>query len=89
LRLRIKNWIAGYEATLPRNVSRTGAERIVKPKRRVFNADGEQLVIPGAERISTRASGARMGARQLAGMTSNAMLIRFAGPWKGMVRWPA
>ena len=30
-----------------------GTERPVRPKRRVYRADGDQLVIPGAERIST------------------------------------
>ena len=42
-----------------------GAERIVKPKRRVFNADGAQLVIPGAERISTRAYLARLAEKPI------------------------
>ena len=31
-----------------------GAERVVKPRRRTFKSDGNQLVIPGAEHISTR-----------------------------------
>ena len=30
-----------------------GTERPAKAKRRVYGADGDQLVIPGAERIST------------------------------------
>ncbi len=30
-----------------------GTERPVKPKRRVYKTDGNQFVIPGAERIST------------------------------------
>jgi hypothetical protein len=30
-----------------------GTERPVKPKRRTYKTDGDQLVIPGAERIST------------------------------------
>ncbi len=30
-----------------------GTERPVKPKRRTYKADGDQLVIPGAEKIST------------------------------------
>lgn len=37
-----------------------GAERIVKPRRRVFEAEGDQLVTPGAERISTRSYLARL-----------------------------
>jgi hypothetical protein len=32
-----------------------GTERTAKPKRHPFKVDGSQLVIPGAERISTRA----------------------------------
>ena len=30
-----------------------GTEQPANPKRRVFKADGDQFVIPGAERIST------------------------------------
>ena len=42
-----------------------GTERIVKPKRRVFKADGDQLVIPGAEKISTAEYVARLVDRPL------------------------
>ena len=36
-----------------------GTERIVKPKWRIYEADGDQFVIPGAERISTKSYLAR------------------------------
>ena len=42
-----------------------GTERIVKPKRRAFKADGDQLVLPGAEKISTAEYVARLLDRPL------------------------
>ena len=42
-----------------------GTERIVKPKRLAFKADGDQLVIPGAEKISTAEYVARLLDRPL------------------------
>jgi hypothetical protein len=43
-----------------------GMERVVKLRRRAFKADGDQLVIPGAERISTRKYLARLAKKPLA-----------------------
>ncbi len=42
-----------------------GTERPVRPKRRVYSADGDQLVIPGAERISTGEYLARLAEKPL------------------------
>lgn len=42
-----------------------GTERTAKPKRRVFKVDGKQLVIPGAERISTKAYLKRLSEKPL------------------------
>jgi hypothetical protein len=42
-----------------------GTERIVKPRRRVYQTDGDQLVIPGAERISTTEYVARLAAKPI------------------------
>ncbi len=42
-----------------------GTERPVKRKRRVYNADGNQLVIPGAERISTQEHLSRLADKPL------------------------
>ena len=42
-----------------------GTERIVKPKPRVFKADGDQLVIPGAEKISTAEQMSRLAEKPL------------------------
>ena len=42
-----------------------GTERIVKPKQRTFKADGDQLVIPGAEKISTKEYLARLAKKPL------------------------
>jgi len=42
-----------------------GTERPVKPKRRTYKADGDQLVIPGAERISTSEHLSRLAKKPL------------------------
>jgi len=42
-----------------------GTERPVKPKRQIFKADGDQLVIPGAERISTKEYLSRLAEKPL------------------------
>ena len=42
-----------------------GTERVVKPKRRVYRTDGDQLVIPGAEKISTAEYVARLAAKPI------------------------
>ena len=42
-----------------------GTERVVKPKRRVYRTDGDQLVIPGAEKISTAEYVSRLAAKPI------------------------
>ena len=42
-----------------------GTERPAKPKRRIYNTDGYQLVLPGAERISTSEYLARLAGKPL------------------------
>jgi hypothetical protein len=42
-----------------------GAEQPVKPKQRTYKADGDQLVIPGAERISMREHLSRLAEKPL------------------------
>ena len=42
-----------------------GTERPVKPQRRSYKADGNQLVIPGAERISTAEHLSRLAEKPL------------------------
>ena len=60
---RVEKTAIGLQYVIP------GTERIVKPKRRAFNADwtpaGDQLVIPGAERISIAEHVARLVDRPL------------------------
>jgi hypothetical protein len=43
----------------------TGAERVVRLRRRTFKADGDQLVIPSVERISTRKYLARLAKKSM------------------------
>ena len=42
-----------------------GTERIVKPKQRVYRTEGDQLVIPGAERNSTAEYVARLAGKPI------------------------
>ena len=42
-----------------------GTERPVKPKRRIYKLDGAQLVIPGAEQISTAEHLSRLAEKPL------------------------
>lgn len=59
----IEKTSAGFQYILP------GVDRIVEPKRRVFEADrtpaGDQLVIPGAQAISTKEYLARLAGKPL------------------------
>lgn len=49
-----------------------GTERPVKPIRRVYKSDGDQFVIPGAERISTKQYIARLADKPLVGRRGQA-----------------
>lgn len=49
----------GFQYVVP------GTERIAKPKRRVYQSDDNQLVIPGAERISTAEHLSRLAEKPL------------------------
>jgi hypothetical protein len=56
---------AAEETTVGMQYVIPGTERPTKPRRRSYKADGNQLVIPGAERISTREYLLRLAERPL------------------------
>ena len=56
---QVENTAIGLQYVIP------GTEHIEKPKRRVYRRDGDQLVLPGAVRLSTAESVARLAAKPI------------------------